>query len=118
MHLGPRSELYANIGLFLPTPVSFFDPHAPPVCVLCIQCPSIDDPNDCPSPPIKARLMTTHYPMGSFLTDQSQWYIQHRSQTSLILGYMIQHNHLLWTSLYLYEISNLVVSLVIQYVYI
>jgi hypothetical protein len=57
--------------------------------------------------------MSTHYPIVSYLPDQSHWSIQHRSQTALILGYMIQHNHLLWTSLYLYEISNLVVSLVI-----
>jgi hypothetical protein len=41
-----NSELYANIGLFLPTPVSFFDPHALPVCVFCTQCPYTDDPDD------------------------------------------------------------------------
>jgi hypothetical protein len=62
--------------------------------------------------------MSTHYPIGSYLPDQSQWSIQHRSQSSLILGYMIQHNHLLWTNLYQYEILNLFVLLVVKYVYI
>jgi hypothetical protein len=114
-HLGPRSELYANIGLFLPIPVSFCDPYAPPVYVFCIEYPPIDDPNDCPGPPINARLMSTHYPIGSYLPNQSQWSIQHRSQSSL-LWYMIQHNHLLWTTVYQYEILNLVVLLVIKYV--
>jgi hypothetical protein len=34
---GPWSELYTKIGLFLPTPVSFFDSHAPPLCAYSVN---------------------------------------------------------------------------------